>query len=77
MVINVEELSNELTRVVRGNQIGLVLENLNSWVDSPQWERGLDLLTELVDYLDNLNETYLMLDHFDSDEPDFIDPRLN
>ena len=77
IVINVVELSIELTRVVRGNQIGMVLENLSSWVDFPLWERGLDLLTELFDYLDNLNQTHLMLDHLDTNDPDFIDPKLN
>jgi hypothetical protein len=77
LTINLEDPSIEFVRVVNGNHIGLILENLDSWMDSTLWEEGVMLLSDLMDYLDTLNLTRSISDDLGFDEPEQIDPRLN
>ncbi len=77
LTINLDDPSIEFFRVVNGNHIGLILENLDSWIDSPMWEEGVMLLSDLMDYLDTLNLTQSISGDLDYNESQQIDPMLN
>lgn len=77
VVIDVKKQSYEFLSVVGGDHVDKVLESLNSWVDSPIWEGGIELLSELLEYLENLDIIRVISDDLESDHQDFIDPRLN